>query len=316
MDKTYVFDNADGGCSNNGMMGLLASLCNKQGLDPNAVFAMMNNRGNCGWGDMGAWWIIVLILFGFGGWGNGFGGGFGGRGSAQGLADLGNLVNNDAGRDLIMQAIQGNATAISQLASTVHCDQNALMGAVQNLSTQLCNLGMGQKDVIFAIQNGNQAILSKLCDCCCDLRQQVADFRGDIALQMCNQTNSLTNSINFVNSSVERGFAATNYAFADQTCQLKHAIAEQTQVINDKFCQLEMREQQREIQNLRDQVQAYQLSASQQTQTANIVSQLQPVPRPAYWVPNPYCGCNNFGYNGYPYGGCCNNNNNCGGGCC
>lgn len=312
MDKTYVFDNADGGCSNNGMMGLLASLCNKQGLDPNAVFAMMNNRGNCGWGDMGAWWIVILLIFGWGGWG-GFGGGFGGRGNAQGLADLGNLVNNDAGRELLMNAIQGNATAISQLASTVHCDQNALMGAVQNLSTQLCNLGMGQKDVIFAIQNGNQAILSKLCDCCCDLRQQVADFRGDIALQMCNQTNSLTNSINFVNSSVERGFAATNYAFADQTCQLKQAIAEQTQVINDKFCQLEMREQQREIQNLRDQVQAYQLSASQQTQTANIVSQLQPVPRPAYWVPNPYCGCNNFGYNGYNNGGCCGNNNNCGG---
>lgn len=312
MDKTYVFDNADGGCSNNGMMGLLASLCNKQGLDPNAVFAMMNNRGNCGWGDMGAWWIVILLIFGWGGWG-GFGGGFGGRGNAQGLADLGNLVNNDAGRDLIMQAIQGNATAISQLASTVHCDQNALMGAVQNLSTQLCNLGMGQKDVIFAIQNGNQAILSKLCDCCCDLRQQVADFRGDIALQMCQQTNALTNSINFVNSSVERGFAATNYAFADQTCQLKQAIAEQTQVINDKFCQLEMREQQREIQNLRDQVQAYQLSASQQAQTANIVSQLQPVPRPAYWVPNPYCGCNNFGYNGYNNGGCCNNNNSCGG---
>lgn len=316
MDKTYVFDNADGGCSNNGMMGLLASLCNKQGLDPNAVFAMMNNRGNCGWGDMGAWWIVILLIFGWGGFG-GFGGGFGGRGNAQGLADLGNLVNNDAGRDLIMQAIQGNATAISQLASTVHCDQNALMGAIQNLSTQLCNLGMGQKDVIFAIQNGNQAILSKLCDCCCDLRQQVADLRGDIALQMCNQTNSLTNSINFVNSSVERGFAATNYAFADQTCQLKQAIAEQTQVINDKFCQLEMREQQREIQNLRDQVQAYQLSASQQTQTANIVSQLQPVPRPAYWVPNPYCGCNNFGYNGYNNGGGCCNNNNCGGcGCC
>ncbi len=313
MDKTYVFDNADGGCSNNGMMGLIASLCNQRGLDPNLVAALMNN--NRGYGDgfgNSAWWIIILLIFGWGGFG-GFGGGFNGRGSAQGLADLGNLVNNDAGRDLIMQAIQGNATAISQLASTVHCDQNALMGAVQNLSTQLCNLGMGQKDVIFAIQNGNQAILSKLCDCCCDLRQQVADFRGDIALQMCNQTNSLTNSINFVNSSVERGFAATNYAFADQTCQLKQAIAEQTQVINDKFCQLEMREQQREIQNLRDQVQAYQLSASQQTQTANIVSQLQPVPRPAYWVPNPYCGCNNFGYNGYNNGGCCNNNNSCGG---
>ena len=316
MDKTYVFDNADGGCSNNGMMGLIASLCNQRGLDPNLVAALMNN--NRGYGDgfgNSAWWIIILLIFGWGGFG-GFGGGFNGRGSAQGLADLGNLVNNDAGRDLIMQAIQGNATAISQLASTVHCDQNALMGAVQNLSTQLCNLGMGQKDVIFAIQNGNQAILSKLCDCCCDLRQQVADFRGDIALQMCNQTNSLTNSINFVNSSVERGFAATNYAFADQTCQLKQAIAEQTQVINDKFCQLEMREQQREIQNLRDQVQAYQLSASQQTQTANLIAQLNPAPVPAYWVPNyRSCGCNNFGYPFANNGGCCCDNNNSCGGC-
>lgn len=308
MDKTYVFDNADGGCSNNGMMGLLASLCNKQGLDPNAVFAMMNNRGNCGWGDCGAWWIIVLILFGFGGWGNGFGGGFGGRGSAQGLADLGNLVNNDAGRELLMNAIQGNAAAIGQLSTKLGCDYNALSGAIQNLSTQLCNLGMGQKDVIFAIQNGNQAILSKLCDCCCDLRQQVADFRGDIALQMCNQTNSLTNSINFVNSSVERGFSSVAYETQRQTCDIINAM-------NAGFNAIKEREDAREIQNLRDQVQAYQLSASQQAQTANIVSQLQPVPRPAYWVPNPYCGCNNFGYNGYNNGGCCGNNNNCGGGC-
>lgn len=311
MDKTYVFDNADGGCSNNGMMGLLASLCNKQGLDPNAVFAMMNNRGNCGWGDMGAWWIVILLIFGWGGWG-GFGGGFGGRGNAQGLADLGNLVNNDAGRELLMNAIQGNATAISQLASTVHCDQNALMGAVQNLSTQLCNLGMGQKDVIFAIQNGNQAILSKLCDCCCDLRQQVADFRGDIALQMCNQTNSLTNSINFVNSSVERGFSSVAYETQRQTCDIINAM-------NSGFNAIKEREDAREIQSLRDQVQAYQLSASQQQQTANLIAQLRPCPSPAFVVPNPFgCGCNNYGY---PYngngGGCCNNNNSCGGcGCC
>ena len=309
MDKTYVFDNADGGCSNNGMMGLLASLCNKQGLDPNAVFAMMNNRGNGGWGDCGAWWIVILLIFGWGGFG-GFGGGFGGRGNAQGLADLGNLVNNDAGRELLMNAIQGNANAISQLASTVHCDANQLFAAIQSVSSQICNLGntlgMGQKDVIFAIQNGNQAILSKLCDCCCDLRQQVADFRGDIALQMCNQTNSLTNSINFVNSSVERGFSSVAYETQRQTCDIINAM-------NSGFNAIKEREDAREIQSLRDQVQAYQLSASQQAQTANIVSQLQPVPRPAYWVPNPYCGCNNFGYNGYNNGGCCNNNNSCGG---
>lgn len=311
MDKTYVFDNNDGGCGNNGMMGLVASLCQQRGLDPNMVAAMMNNnRGNGAWGDMGAWWIVILLIFGWGGFG-GFGGGFGGRGNAQGLADLGNLVNNDAGRDLIMQAIQGNANAISQLASTVHCDTNQLSAAIQSVSSQICNLGntlgLGQRDVIQQIMLGNQNIASQLCNCCCDLRQQIADFRGDIALQMCQQTNSLTNSINTLSTGVERGFAATNYAFADQTCQLKQAIAEQTQVINDKFCALEMREMQRENQNLRDQVQAYQLSASQQTQTANLIAQLRPCPSPAYVVPNPFgCGCNNYGY---PFA----NNGNCGG---
>ena len=304
MDKTYVFDNADGGCSNNGMMGLLASLCNKQGLDPNAVFAMMNNRGNCGWGDMGAWWIVILLIFGWGGFG-GFGGGFGGRGNSQGLADLGNLVNNDAGRELLMNAIQGNATAIGQLSTKLGCDYNALSGAIQNLSTQLCNLGMGQKDVIFAIQNGNQAILSKLCDCCCDLRQQVADFRGDIALQMCNQTNSLTNSINFVNSSVERGFSSVAYETQRQTFDIINAM-------NSGFNAIKEREDAREIQSLRDQVQAYQLSASQQNQTANLIAQLRPCPSPAYVVPNPFgCGCNNYGYPYNGNGGCCNNGCGC-----
>lgn len=314
-EKTYVFDNDGGGC-NNGMMGLIASLCQNRGLDPNMVAALMNNNRGCGgWGDMGAWWIVILLIFGWGGFG-GFGGGFNGRGSAQGLADLGNLVNNDAGRDLIMQAIQGNATAISQLASTVHCDTNQLAAAIQSVSSQICNLGntlgLGQRDIIQQIMLGNQNLASQLCNCCCDLRQQISDFRGDIALQMCQQTGQLTNSINFVNSSVERGFATEAYERQAQTCELKQAIAEQTRYIGDKFCELEKREMQRENQYLRDQVQAYQLSASQQTQTQNIVNQLRPCPNPAYIVPNPFgCGCNNFGY---PYGnnGCGNNCGGCG----
>ncbi|MDE6151663.1 MAG: hypothetical protein K2G12_06735, partial [Prevotella sp.] len=254
---------------------------------------------------MGAWWIVILLIFGWGGFGNGFGGGFGGRGSAQGLADLGNLVNSDAGRELIMQAIQGNATAISQLASTVHCDQNALQGAIQSLSTQMCQLGntlgLGQRDIIAAMENGNTSIMSKLCDCCCENRLAIA-----------NQTNTLQGAINFVNSSVERGFAATNYAFADQTCQLKNEINALKQYVGDQFCQDRMDQMRRENQNLRDQVQAFQLSASQQQQTANLVAQLRPCPSPAYVVPNPFgCGCNNYGYpfNGNNCGGC---NNGCG----
>ncbi len=295
MSDTKIFS-LDGGMGSGGMAPLIASLCQNRGVDPNMISALMNNNRN-GFDGFGAWWIIILLIFGWGGFGNGFGGGFNGRGTAQGLADLGNLVNNDVGRDLIMQAIQGNATAISQLASTVHCDVNSLNSAIQNLNTQIGTLGLGQRDIIAAMQNGNSTIMSKLCDCCCENR-----------LAVCQQTNTIQSAINTVNTGMERGFSETNYAFAEQTCQLKSEINALKQYVGDQFCALKERESQREIQNLRDQVQAFQLSASQQAQTANLVAQLRPCPAPAYVVPNPFgCGCNNNPYN--------NNGCGCGNGC-
>lgn len=317
MSDTKIFSLGDNGIGGGGMAPLIASLCQNRGLDPNMVAAMMNNnRGNGGWGDMGAWWIVILLIFGWGGFGNGFGGGFGGRGSAQGLADLGNLVNNDAGRELLMSAIQGNGQAISQLASTVHCDVNALQGAISNLSTQLCNIGnqvgMTGQQVINAIQQGNCQLGNQLAQCCCNVQDAITRQGYENQLATVNQTNTLQGAINFVNSSVERGFSSTNFETQRQTCDILGAIDKQTQAMVAQFAAIKEREDQREIQNLRDQVQAYQLSASQQQQTANIVGQLQPVPRPSYIVPNPYgCGCNNYGYP-FANNGC---NNGCGNGC-
>ena len=294
MSETKIFS-LDGGMGSGGMAPLIASLCQNRGVDPNMIAALMNNNRN-GFDGFGAWWIIILLIFGWGGFGNGFGGGFNGRGTAQGLAELGNLVNNDVGRDLIMQAIQGNATAISQLASTVHCDVNSLNSAIQNLNTQIGTLGLGQRDIIAAMQNGNATIMSKLCDCCCENR-----------LAVCQQTNTIQSAINTVNTGMERGFSETNYAFAEQTCQLKSEINALKQYVGDQFCALKERESQREIQNLRDQVQAFQLSASQQAQTANLMAQLRPCPAPAYVVPNPFgCNCNN------PYNNGCGCGNGCG----
>ena len=297
MSDTKIFS-LDNGVCGGGMAPLIASLCQNRGVDPNMLAALMNNNRN-GFDGFGAWWIIILLIFGWGGFGNGFGGGFNGRGTAQGLADLGNLVNNDVGRDLIMQAIQGNATAISQLASTVHCDVNSLNSAIQNLNTQIGTLGLGQRDIIAAMQNGNATIMSKLCDCCCENR-----------LAVCQQTNTIQSAINTVNTGMERGFSETNYAFAEQTCQLKSEINALKQYVGDQFCALKERESQREIQSLRDQVQAFQLSASQQAQTANLMAQLRPCPAPAYVVPNPFgCNCNNNPYNN---NGCGCYNNGCG----
>ena len=66
MSDTKIFSLGDQSSANS-MPAILASLCQNRGLDPNMVAAMMNNRGN-GWGDS-AWWIIILLIFGWGGFG-------------------------------------------------------------------------------------------------------------------------------------------------------------------------------------------------------------------------------------------------------
>ena len=87
------------------------------------------------------------------------------------------------------------------------------------------------------------------------------------------------------------------------------SIDAQTQMINDKFCQLEMREMQNKIDTLRAEKSALELGLSQSAQTANIVNQLRPCPVPAYLTCNPF-GCNG-GFTGYGYG----YNDGCGCGC-
>ena len=81
------------------------------------------------------WVIFLFFLMGWGGNGwNGFGGN---RGAGQVGADLGNLINNDAGRELLMQAIQGNGNAISQLATTLNCTLGDIQSAINGVMSQI-----------------------------------------------------------------------------------------------------------------------------------------------------------------------------------
>ena len=305
MEKTYVFDTNAGNSFDHS--ALIASLMGNRGVDPNLMALIQNaSRNQDAWGG-GMWWIWVIIMFWlWGGNGNGpFGRGCGNEGiPAQ--------FNNDFGRDILLQAINGNGTAISQLASTLNCDVNTLQTAIGQVQTSIQSVagqvGMSSQQVINAIQQGNCQLGNQLAQCCCNIQDSITRTNYGNQISNLNQTNVLQNAINTVNTSVERGFSTTAYETASQTCELKNAIAAQTQVINDKFCQLEMREMARENRDLRDQVQAYQLSASQQAQTANIINQIRPCPVPAYITCNPYgCGCNNYGY---PF------NNGCGCGNC
>lgn len=291
MEKTYVFDSSD----NNGLnsSALIASLMQNKGIDPN-LMAMLTNasKNQDSWGG-GCWWIWVIIMFWL--WG-GRGNGLFNNGSADGIP---NQLNNDFGREVLLQAINGNGTALSQLATTLNCDVNALQGAIGNVQNSIqsvaSQLGMTGQQIINSIQQGNSQITNQMAQCCCTIQDAITKTNYENQLSNVNQTNTLQNAINFVNSSVERGFSSTAYASAQQTCDLKNAIAAQTTLINDKFCQLEMREMQNKIDSLRLENTNLALAASQAAQTANIVNQVRPAPTPAYVVANPYCNC---GYNG------------------
>ena len=298
MSDTKIFTFPDGGTSGGGnMLGFLAPLLQQRGLDPNMVFAMMNNGRN-GFGGEGGWFLWVIFLFFLMGWGGNGWGGLGGNRGGQSAADLGNLINNDAGRELLMSAIQGNGNAIGQLATTLHCDVNAIQTAIGGLQTQLCNIGsqigLSGQQIINAVQAGNCQIASQIASCCCDVRNAITTQGYENQLRTVQQTGEIVQN-------------ATN-----NTNVLAAKLDAQTQLITDRFCQLEMREMANTIQQLRDERTAYQMSALSQQQTQNIINTLRPCPVPAYITCNPF-GCNGGLNDGYPYGyngGC---NNGCGG---
>lgn len=276
-------------------LAALMQNANRGNMDPAALMAMMNNNGMGGNG--GWWWIWIILLFSCWG-GNGFG--FGGRNAGA----LASELNTDANTNLLMQAINGNKDAINNLATTLNCDINSVQTALNTINTGVsqisCDTKLASCEVINAITSGNASLASQLASCCCDLRQEVCDINNNITrmgyenqLANCNQTNTLQNAIT-------SGFNSLMADNASKFNIIGSKIDAQTQIINDKFCQLEMREMQNKIEALRDEKQAYQLSASQQAQTANIVNQIRPCPVPAYLTCNPF-GCNG-GFSGYGYG--------------
>lgn len=230
--KTYVFGN-DG---NNGY---------QNGFDPNLLIgAMMGGGGFGGFG--GANWLLPFLLFflwGNNGWGNGFGG-FGGNrgcnGFGGGFGFISDQLNNDAGRALIMQAIQGNADAIGQLSTTLNCNVGELRTAINSVNTQLCNLGntvgMSSMQVINAINSGNSSLQAQLASCCCSIDKSILESNYLTERGFCNTNQILT-----------RGFSDLGYAFRDQTCDLKQTANANTASIIAKLDAIEDSRKDREL---------------------------------------------------------------------
>lgn len=266
--------------------------------------------GNGGW-----WWIFIIVLFWmWGGWG---GNGFGRGNQAETNSDFARLAamgNQNNNTDLLMQAINGNKDAINTLSTNLNCDVKSIDNALCSIQNAIGKVGgevgFSAERVINAVNAGDCNVIKAISDCCCTTQRSIdsvnlnlTQMNADNRLSICQQTNTLQNAIT-------SGFNTLSSENATRFNILGAKIDAQTQIINDKFCQLEMREMQNKIDTLRDEKNALQSSALLQQQTSNIVSQIRPCPVPAYLTCNPYgCngGLNGYGY-GYPYGygdSCC-----------
>lgn len=237
--KTYVF--GEGGNSQNG-------------FDPNLMWASMMNGGGFGGGMNYLWPFFLLFLWGrggFGGWGNN------GNGCGNGYEFLSSQINNSTGRELLMQAINGNGNAIGQLANNFNCGIGDIQNALHSLSTQICQFsaqtGLGQQQVINALERGDASLASQLASCCCDLK----------------------GAISGVEATVTRGFADVGYALRDQTCNLERVIAASTERIVEGQRAAEMRELQRELATLRDEKQTCKIGGMIAAATNPILAEVE-----------------------------------------
>ena len=190
--KTYVFGN-EGSTSNNGMLGLLAPLLQKQGVDPNVLLAM---KGNNGFGGEGGWFMWVIFLFFLMGWG---GNGWGGLGN-NGRGGLANEINNDYGRGLLMDAIGGNRNALSNLATQLNCTEGQIQSAISTLTSQVQSVGnqvgMSGMQTINALQQGNMQIAQQIANCCCQTNNNITTQGYESKLAICQQTHAINDNAN------------------------------------------------------------------------------------------------------------------------
>ena len=200
---------------------------------------------------------IIASMFGWGG--NGFGG-FGGFGGNNGAGFLSNQLNNDSGRELIMNAItsQGEAsrTAVQTLATTLGQDFNLVNQGVQTVQTALQSLALQQAvsvpQIINSIQSGDTSIINAFQQCCCQTQKQIMEQGYQSQIATLNQTNQL-------GSQADRN-----------TNSLLNAINAQTVAMNDQFCQARERDMQAKIDTQADIITQLRGQIDNANQTAQI----------------------------------------------
>ena len=200
-------------------------------------YLLMGN-GN---GMNGGGWLWVIFLF--------FlyplmrnGGLFGGGSNPTGNGCLGNLasmVNNNDGRDLLMQAINGNGNAIQNLANMFGTKADVIQTALSQVSngvTQVgCKIDASTGSIINAGTQNTMTLASQLASCCCNIKTAVTEGNYQNQIATIQQTDALKESVGGVGNAVTNGFANMSFALRDQTCNIEKVVDNVGDRIIDKL---------------------------------------------------------------------------------
>lgn len=218
------------------------------------------NDGGMWGGDFGAW-IILFLIFGMFGWGNGgFGGGFGGNGGgAANPAFQGWATRADINEGFALNNLQSGITAIQQGI----CDSTY---ALNNTITNGFNASQ------MGVMQGFNQIGCQLAECCCNTQRAIDAVNYNMAQTSCDIKGAINGS--------------TRDILENQNTN--------TRAILDFLTQSKIDTLQAENQTLR-------LAASQSNQNAVLMAAMDAnkaeiirrtgadCPIPAYVVPNPNC---------------------------
>ena len=225
-----------------------------QATMPVAPTGMMNS-GFGGFGGDGAWWIIILFLFVFCGWG---GNGWGNNGNSGGVVDGYVLTSDFANVERKIDSVnQGLCDGFYQQAQLVN-------GANMAMANGFAQAELSRSNQQAALMQQLNAMQMQAANCCCENRAAIAQVRYDMAAQACDTRNTVQNA----------------------TRDIIDNANSNSRAILDFLTQSKLSDLQAENQGLK-------LAASQAAQNSYLVSQLRPSPIPAYTVQNPYC-CNQF----------------------
>ena len=256
-----------------------------QGSNSNIDPALLMALNNGGLGANGNWMWIIFLFFLFplirrnGFFGND-GDGSCNEGKCNGFGYLGNMINNNDGRQLLDAAINRNGASIDKLASMFGCGKDAIVNAISGVQQAICSVNSNIADVKYAMSLGNKDMAQQLASCCCDIRESITRGNYDNQLQTVNQTNQLQQAINTVATDQERGFSNVAYETQRQTCDITTEIKNLGNQITSQFGNLANQALQDKLDALREKNTALMNQLSNEHQTAIISQQIAAATNP------------------------------------